>query len=728
MFRSPFSQLAVGPLFRQPFFGANGDEPAPSVLNAFRQYLLSGIGSTYDDSGYLRDSGAGKGTYRGPRGAYCYAFNGTNNQLDWTEANTGTQYVSYFNATTAAWVGPLAITYDTDHYEFIPAAIRFYNLKRWSDGTATTEQVQATSFATNPANLLSWHPCQEESGSTSYDIAGEASHATIAGTLTGVHVTDTDVDFSFNDDYGYTLSGAVLIPTVPNTLLDAIGGTADFTGLTHYRGRSYPNTLTGNGTNVYGDAGSALIPPTADWDASTWYYHQADETKAIVGQYTDAANPGRWQINTRTSPANSLQFGFGGGAGIVLDSVLQVGSWHLIEFGNNANVDYLRVHRNGVLISSDTRANAVSFDQANTLLLDRSTAASIKSSGSIANFQITTGGVTKTLVPEGTGTRLWLMGSDGSAVELTAAIQGTIGGVHGTAALATEDWFMRYGGSVRTSFDGVDDYIDVPVADIRPSDLSGRIEAYFSCPPGTTGAIFAKSDTATADNYFSLAIFSGKLAVTYQPGNNRTDTVAAFDDGLLHHVILESNGSSWTITVDGVVQPTVQFIGSNTGQWLGDVVSSDNTTIGCLIRTSAVSFFSGIIHDVKIYDPTDTLVNHWRGYGVNDWSDQVGSNDGTVVGASTVYIPNKTDGTSVISGLTPTSTGGQLLEGRKTDKRGGVDSAFAQRVNLESEYTYGDARSSVSPTDTKRKAAATGVEFAFAADDEAIADGSPFTD
>ena len=380
-----------------------------------------------------------------------------------------------------------------------------------------------------------------------------------------------------------------------------------------------------------------------------------------------------------------------------------VGQWHNVNISRSGDSFTLIVTKqDGTQTTASQTQVGVSIDIASDLwLLARDVSGAFRySDGSIANFRITTGGVTKTLVPEDSGDNIWIMGSDGSATLVENAIQGTLTSVHGDAPLATEDWLLKYGGSRRTYFDGVNDCFTKSIANYRSGDNSGRIEFTFSSSSNSQIAAFSTGDVASAfERFFWVGLAtSGKVAVSSRIAtgtDNIISTVAAFNDGEMHTVIIESTGSAYTITVDGVTQALSIDAGSNDGRWFSDISSRDAISIGSLLRSTSALFWNGVLSNVKIYDSSGTLVNHWQGFGADDWTDIAGSDDLTSSGSpSTVYIPNKTDGTSALTGLTPDASPGELLTGRGIDFRGGVDSAFAQAANLETEYRYGDGRTS----------------------------------
>jgi hypothetical protein len=72
-------------------------------------------------------------------------------------------------------------------------------------------------------------------------------------------------------------------------------------------------------------------------------------------------------------------------------------------------------------------------------------------------------------------------------------------------------------------------------------------------------------------------------------------------DNVYHHIVVSSNGTAWSIILDGVAETLTITAGSNSGNWFADTTGRDNITIGCLTTTSNVNFAIASIGAVRIY-------------------------------------------------------------------------------------------------------------------------------
>lgn len=85
--------------------------------------------------------------------------------------------------------------------------------------------------------------------------------------------------------------------------------------------------------------------------------------------------------------------------------------------------------------------------------------------------------------------------------------------------------------------------------------------------------------------------------------NGFSGTTTALSAGVWTHVVVQSNGTSWSMWVDGVSQTMTQWaIGSpNTGDWYGDVSGTDHRmTVGVnyVSNTITSNFYAGLIDEV----------------------------------------------------------------------------------------------------------------------------------
>jgi hypothetical protein len=224
-----------------------------------------------------------------------------------------------------------------------------------------------------------------------------------------------------------------------------------------------------------------------------------------------------------------------------------------------------------------------------------------------------------------------------------------VGGYHGAhvgcAGGASEASILQTAGedfNKRMRFNGVNDNVYRSVANFRSGDSSGRIKVsfYFSSN-GSTQSIFSTSDESSNGSYIWLALTtSGNVVINVISGGT-TETISSDDPVPVGWNTLEfsSSGSSWTLLANGASLSFTMTNGTNSGRWFSGVNLRDNISVGLLVRNTSILPFEGIISNLEIYDASNDLVFHWLGNGNTnaDWTDQIGSNDGTVNGSQSLY-------------------------------------------------------------------------------------------
>jgi hypothetical protein len=325
----------------------------PSILQnlgsplTYRESLLSGLP--------VIESSVGASAAV-PRGQRCYLADGVNDTIVWTAANTGTQYVTYYNPATASWVAPVALTHNGSAYVFAPGNIRFFNLKRWSISNPTDAQIRATTLAAAQGSgvLVSWHWCQEESGTVARDVANATPRE---GTLTNVdtasfHSTHVGVDFSGPNELGYTLSGSVVIPrNEADISKDAAGGALQFTGPVKLPGVVEVPCITFSGTD-YATLGARLTSGSlSSISAGAWVSttNASSLQKIICGEYTNTGNQRGWLLYLDTTGRARILVSINGSTLCFRDSNIAVNdglTHHVAASFDGAN---LNIYIDGVL-------------------------------------------------------------------------------------------------------------------------------------------------------------------------------------------------------------------------------------------------------------------------------------------------------------------------------------------------------------------------------------------
>lgn len=166
------------------------------------------------------------------------------------------------------------------------------------------------------------------------------------------------------------------------------------------------------------------------------------------------------------------------------------------------------------------------------------------------------------------------------------------------------------------SFDG-GDYIYRSVSDFRSSDSAGTIEAWFKVSASNYGYFFNSSDEATDNYVIGLAIDNNGLIYMYQRNNDTADNIRGNSDvrdNIWHHVAVTSDGSAYSIYLDGVAESLTVVTGANAGDWFSDTSNRDNITSGAIKRVSVSNYFYGAIDELKVYSQalsaTEVLNNY----------------------------------------------------------------------------------------------------------------------
>lgn len=176
-------------------------------------------------------------------------------------------------------------------------------------------------------------------------------------------------------------------------------------------------------------------------------------------------------------------------------------------------------------------------------------------------------------------------------------------GNHGTLVSAPPQIETPFGSSL--DLDGSGDYTTNTTANFRNSDNSGTISALIKSTD-TSASIFMTSDTGTDTSFFGIDIRSdGTFRIRQQNANDTLDeirTTNTVNDGIWHHIVVTSSGTSYQMYIDGVIETLVVVGGANNGDWFSDTTLRDNFTIGVLLGTSTSNFFNGVISHIIIWD------------------------------------------------------------------------------------------------------------------------------
>lgn len=158
------------------------------------------------------------------------------------------------------------------------------------------------------------------------------------------------------------------------------------------------------------------------------------------------------------------------------------------------------------------------------------------------------------------------------------------------------------------AFNGTSQYITLP-DDIDNSAASGTISAWIYPTSNDIRFIFTASKAGDNDRIFLLALTPGtsspRLYVeAYYLASSINDAVQTPDNSITlnawNHVAVVSDGSSYTLYINGVSQTLSAIVGSNTGRWINSVASSVTNYHIAYGNSSYSYYFNGRIDEVDL--------------------------------------------------------------------------------------------------------------------------------
>jgi len=156
-------------------------------------------------------------------------------------------------------------------------------------------------------------------------------------------------------------------------------------------------------------------------------------------------------------------------------------------------------------------------------------------------------------------------------------------------------------------FDGIDDFMSHSVTNPFISHMQGIVFFSMNAVSGFTQRLLVVNNTITSAgrNTFLITYIGDKIRIQFRNENgtisNQFETVNTFGTGFLYGYI-QSNGSTYTISVNGVVQTLSFLMGSNTGAWM-NVISSNVIRIG-LLQSGPTIIYSPVKLNKLYYNNT----------------------------------------------------------------------------------------------------------------------------
>ncbi len=347
------------------------------------------------------------------------------------------------------------------------------------------------------------------------------------------------------------------------------------------------------------------------------------------------------------------------------------------ELGVTASTNVTLLVSNGFISATglDTRVQNSGSDLPYMLATDRVTFAVPVPGNSTNTYQFVTGQTAASSFQIVPGYGGYVTTADAAALELSS--NGTVtysGYIPSSGRLVDKTDFAINANSTITgnvtarinapelSFDGAANYLTNPIANFASTNTSGSMGIWFRTSSAAFQQLLWSSDIGTIDHYLGLAIrdTTGLLKIQQDSGGGVDDLEGTIKvtDGYWHYAVVSSNGTAYSLTLDGVLDSLTVLVGSNTGDWFSNTTLRDNLVIGKYVDSSGSGgFFSGNISAVRIYSRPSVTSEAFTDY-----------NNGMLASASDatglIFNLPMTEGTGnpvdTVGSLTMTRTGGSL--------------------------------------------------------------------
>lgn len=174
---------------------------------------------------------------------------------------------------------------------------------------------------------------------------------------------------------------------------------------------------------------------------------------------------------------------------------------------------------------------------------------------------------------------------------------------------------------------------DSEYVDLGSGRLSDATEGYYSAwikvealGAGNMGIIcYGGDNVATAGLHYLVVRNTGSFGITQRSEDGSFDIFnsdSTLDLGVWTHVGLSSDGSVWTLYMNGQTNAGTVVSGSNSGNWLGDTtLTGGQTFIGCVRYDGSLSsYFDGEICRMMVNDAAPTVADMSNTFWETCWS------------------------------------------------------------------------------------------------------------
>ena len=168
------------------------------------------------------------------------------------------------------------------------------------------------------------------------------------------------------------------------------------------------------------------------------------------------------------------------------------------------------------------------------------------------------------------------------------------------------------------NFDGINDYIDVSTIGSTLQTLNNGTLSFWIKPTTISGTqtVLGYGNTTTTADFFSVSTLTGgKLRLLFRNDSSGTawptngvdlrSNASVITTNNWYHICVISDGSSYTVYLNGSAISMNVDAGSNSGKWFGDIsgVTMNKTFIGAKESSSSIgNYFDGSIDEVGIWN------------------------------------------------------------------------------------------------------------------------------
>jgi len=489
------------------------------------------------------------------------------------------------------------------------------------------------------------------SGTTAYDSSGNGNHGTLKNGAAFVVDNTLPPEADKLNLEGYTDDSGVLKPRdESDPTKDIDGNPLQYSGSVYPRRPEYRNSYAASfdGVNDYVDTGITTSSDT--YIEATIKKSSVVNTRFIFG-CNNSAGTERIYVDDRTG---LFRFVIGSNSDRIEVSAT-TGVWYVLRLYTNGDVyidGALAGNTGGTMDATETIFLGARNNGGNdaTWWSGTMSTAKIYSNGALAQYNFT----------EGAGDTAYDVSGNGNHGTINNASTGTEGAGFWAGRIDGEaNAFNNNNGfSKRVLFDGVDDFVDVFDNETVPAvyqslsdDITIEANIWRASSGGSDAHVWRVAETVAELRQigtsaglgipFSFGVDGDKIALgvtdDYTTGSENRQANTTLSRFTPYHIKVVISGDNYEFFLDGVSDGSGTFTTATGNRSVG--ANSSTLTFGGRSKDSGVrdsNMVNGVIWGAKIStDSGATVIGSWNGYGNTDadWTDQIGSNNGTVNGS-----------------------------------------------------------------------------------------------